>query len=147
MAQVDAVDRQFVIHRAAPVRHQAGIMVANDPMPAKGGSQLAQKRRCVGLEPRLAAGIVKIIAQAENRFDLIMAGKPGQFIQRRTAIIRRQELPVHRIARRLFKVQVGDQQRPVCGPVERGFSRCLKAVFAKYDMRAHTCRYGQGSAG
>ena len=94
----DAFDHQFLMNAASPIGRYSKIMVADNPAPIVTAGQLPKQIGCLLLEPRLATVVVEIVAKAKNRIDGALAGKPRQFLQRRPAVIRRQELPAHGIA-------------------------------------------------
>lgn len=147
MAQCDAIDAQFFVDHAAPICREARIMITDNPAPVITYGQLPQKPGGFILQPRFSAIVVEIVTQAENRLDRIFSGKPGQFLERCTAVIRREELPSYGIARSLFEVQVGNEQRLACRPKERGFTRHLKIMSAKAKMSRHSGCYGQCATG
>ena len=131
----------------APICSNARIMIADNPAPVITHSQLPQKPGGFILESGLSTIIMEIVAQTINRLDRIFAGKPGQLFKRRPAIIRREELPAHGIARSLFEVQVGNEQSPARRPKERRLTRRLEIMSAKGNMGRHSGRYGQCATG
>ena len=93
----------------APICSNARIMIADNPAPIVARGQLPEKLRRFVLQPRFSAIVMEIVAQAVNRLGRIFARKPRQFFKRCPAVIGWEELPAHRIAGRLFEVQVSDQ--------------------------------------
>lgn len=132
---------------ASPIGGNARIMVADNPVPIVVGGHLPQQLGCFVLQPRLSAIVMEIVAKAVNRLDRIFAGKPGQFFKRCTAVIRRQELPSYGIARSLFEVQIGNEQRLARRPKERRLSRRLKITSSKGNVCRHSGCYGQCATG
>ena len=122
----------------APICSNARIMIADNPAPIVARGQLPQQPGGFILEPRFSAIVMEIVAQAVDRLDRIFTRKPRQFFERRPAVIGRQELPTHRIAGRLFKVQVRDQQRFARGPIKRCLARCFKTMSGKGNLRCHS---------
>ncbi len=147
MEQDDAFDVQLFMDCTTPICRDPRIVIADNPAPVIGYGQLAQQSCGFILQPRFSAIVVEIVTQAENRLDRIFSGKPGQFLERCTAVIRREELPSYGIARSLFEVQVGNEQRLACRPKERGFTRHLKIMSAKAKMSRHSGCYGQCATG
>ncbi len=117
VAQDDAVEAQFIMDHAAQVCRNRRIMVSDNPAPIMFSGQLAQKECRRILQPRPPPLVVKIVAQAVNCRNIMLAGQSRQFFERGPAIIRRQELAAHSIARRLFQMQVRNQQRSAQRPV------------------------------
>ena len=117
VAQNDAIEAIFVMHPTAKAGRDARIMVADNPAPVMARGQVPKQLCSISFQPRLAAIVMEIVPQAVNGPHRIFACQPGQFLERGPAVIGRQKLPAHRIARRLFKMQVGDKQRAVRRPV------------------------------
>ena len=69
-----------------------------------------------------------IVAETEDRGCAGIADQPGQFLQRRVAVIGRQHLALPRIETGLFQMQIRHQQRIFCRPVECRRSDDIKAV-------------------
>ena len=131
----------------APICSNARIMIADNPAPIVARGQLPQQPGGFILQPCLSAIVMEIVAQAVNRLNRIFACQPRQFFKRRPAVIGWEELPAHRIAGRLFKVQVSDQQRLARRPVKRRLTDCFKAMSAKGNLRCHSRCYGQCAMG
>ena len=117
VAEDDSAELDLVRDAAAAMVGEARIVVADDPGPVElrgeFGQQFARARR----QPIAAEAVVEAVAEAieaRRAGALDLGGERGQ---RRMRIVGRQELPEPREPARLFKVQVGDQQRLLGGPV------------------------------
>ena len=147
VAQDDAFDVQLFMDCTTPICRDPRIVIADNPAPVIAYGQLAQQSCGFILQPRLSPIVVEIVTQAVDRPDRIFAGKPGQFFKRCTAVIRRQELPSYGIARSLFEVQIGNEQRLARRPKERRLSRRLKIMSSKGNVCRHGECYGQCATG
>lgn len=110
MPQDDAIDAQFFVNDTTPIGGDPRIVVTDNPAPIMACGQASQHAGCRGFQALLTTIVMEIVTQAINRLGTEFPRKAGEFLERCSAVIRGQELPSHRIAGRLFEMQVGDKQ-------------------------------------
>lgn len=108
--QDDAVDAQFFVNDTTPIGGDPRIVVADNPAPIMASGQSSQHTGRRGFQSFFTTVVMEIVPQAINRLGTKLPRKASEFFERCPAVIRGEELPGHRIARRLFEMQVGHQQ-------------------------------------
>ncbi len=147
VAQDYAIDVHFIMQLPAPTGTNARIMVADDPVPIIAGGQLSQQRCGLRLQPCFTPIVMKIVTQAINGVRITAARQSRQFFQRGPAVIGRQKLTSHRIARCFFKMQISDQQRLPLRPEKGSLPRQCKFLSAKGDHCCHCSPYVRPRSG
>ena len=128
MAERETLADPFVDHRTAPQPGNIAVMIAGDPDPFQRRGHRDKPLRRFRFQPRLAAAIVIIVTEAEDRRRAGCADQIAQFRQRGATVIGRQHLPLTGVEAGFFQMQVGDQQSLSGGPVKRRRSDNLEAV-------------------
>ncbi len=119
MAQDHTAHLQLLSNGAAALGLHSGVMIAGNPDPIGRAGEGGEHSGGMGFQPLRAIRIVEIVAQ---RVDPPRARQPHSLrhpLQRLAAVIGRQELVVARKKARLFKMQIGHQQRVLPRPEQR----------------------------
>lgn len=110
MPQDDAIDAQFFVNDTTPIGGDPRIVISDNPAPIMACGQSSQHTGRRGFQALLTTIVMEIVTQAINRLGTEFPRETGKLFKSCTAVIRGQELTSHRIAGRLFEMQVGDQQ-------------------------------------
>lgn len=127
VAKDDAGNLRLLFDPSTAIVGKTWIMIADDPGPIELQGESAQQLASAIRQAFAAKAIVEAVAKAIEplcscTFDLRCKRAQG-----RMRIIRRKELAEAGEPARLLKMQIGDEQRPLRGPMERTISRYEKS--------------------
>ena len=83
-----------------------GIVIALHPDEAMRPGHRFQTSQFAGGQAACAIVVVEAVAECQDDAGLIMAQQPGEAVERRVRVPRRQQLPAARVRRTFFQVQV-----------------------------------------
>ena len=119
MAEQQAAQSNLARNSAAEPFGRLGIVIAFHPDPFRVRDHRGQCRTFLGVQPLRRPAVVKRVAQRDDARRRMPRHRFAHPADRGAGVVRRQQVAAVRERRAFLKMQVGENQRLLCRPIDR----------------------------